>query len=68
MNLFQKFLYLFCVVVLGVTLLGCSKDDGQDDEHFASSQQHALEKAEGVEGMLMDADKKQREKLKEMER
>jgi hypothetical protein len=68
MNLFTKFLYLSCAAVLGVALMGCSKDDGQNDEHFASSQQHALEKAEGVEGIVMDADKKQREKLKEMER
>ncbi|MGD8569247.1 MAG: hypothetical protein PVJ39_14265 [Gammaproteobacteria bacterium] len=67
MSLFNKFLYLCCVAVLGIVLVGCSKDDGQNDEHFASSQQRALEKAKGVEGIVMDAEKKQREKLKEME-
>lgn len=69
MNIFEKFLWLVCVTVLAGALLGCSKDaDEQNGEHFASTQQRALEKAKGVDDMLKKAEDKQRQQLEQMER
>ena len=68
MNIFIKLLYLLCVAVLGIALQACSKsDDDQNKEHFASTQQRALEKAKAVDGILKDADEKQRQQLEKME-
>ena len=69
MNIFAKFLHLMCIAVLGIGLLACSKsDDDQNKEHFASTQQRALEKAKAVDGILKDAEEKQRQQLEKMER
>jgi len=54
------------LVMIGMTASSCSDNNGK--EHFASSQQHALEKAKNVNNVLEEADKKQREQLEKMER
>lgn len=55
----------FSTVVL-LFLAGCSKsEEGEDKEHFASSQQRALEKAKGVEDMLQDAEEKRRKEMEQ---
>lgn len=69
MKVLVKIFQLACVGIFAVTLVACSKsDEGQDEEHFASSQQRALEKAQAVDGMLQDAEAKKREQLENMSR
>ncbi|MGD8571460.1 MAG: hypothetical protein PVF34_11660 [Gammaproteobacteria bacterium] len=69
MKLLVKIFQIACIGVFAVTLLACSKsDEGQDKEHFASTQQKALEKAKAVDGMLQDAEAKKREQLENMSR
>lgn len=47
-------------------LSACSKsEESEDKEHFASSQQRALEKAKGVEDMLMENEEKRRKQTEQ---
>ena len=57
---------MIVLVVVGLAVSSCSDNNGK--EHFASSQQRALEKAKNVNNVLQEADKKQREQLEKMER
>jgi uncharacterized lipoprotein YehR (DUF1307 family) len=53
-------------VLLAFALSACSKsEDSEDEEHFASSQQRALEKAKGVEDMLQQSEEKRRKELEQ---
>ncbi len=55
---------LFAVFTFSIT--ACSKsEEGEDKEHFASSQQRALEKAKGVEDVLQDAEEKRRKEMEQ---
>ena len=67
------------VLVVVVLLAGCSggsepeqtrKDNGSrvSDDNVFSSQVKALEKAEGVEQTLMDAERRRREQMEEQAR
>ena len=59
------FLCLFAVFTVFV-VNACSKsEEGEEKEHFASSQQKALEKAKGVEDMLKDTEEKRRKEMEE---
>lgn len=57
----MKVLNIALVLVIGLFVSACSKTEQDDGEHFASSQQKALEKAQAVEGTILDAEKKKRE-------
>lgn len=47
-------------------LNACSKsEESEDKEHFASSQQRALEKAKGVEDVLQQTEEKRRKELEQ---
>ena len=63
----MKFLKLSSLVVFLIVVAACSKSGEEDTEHFASSQQRALEKAKGVEDMLMDSEKERRKKAESTE-
>jgi len=60
-------IFVFVIVLLSAMILNaCSKtDDGEKKEHFASSQQKALEKAQGVEDMLKETEEKRRKEMEE---
>lgn len=65
----MKLLKMFFLILAVTILSACSKSgDTEEKEHFASSQQRALEKAKGVDKIIMDADAKQRQQLENMER
>lgn len=52
--------------LLSTVLVACSKsEEGEESEHFASSQQRALEKAQGVEDMLQETDEKRRKEMEQ---
>ena len=63
----MKLLKLFFLLMFSVTLMACSKSDDSNTEHFASSQQRALEKAKNVDNLLQDAEEKRRKQMEEME-
>ena len=63
----SKSIFVFVLLMLSAFILSaCSKsDDGENKEHFASSQQKALEKAQGVEDMLKETEEKRRKEMEE---
>jgi hypothetical protein len=62
----MKFLTFLPLLVFSVALAGCPKPDN-NDEHFASTQQRALEKAKNVDKMLQDVEQKRRQQMEEIE-
>jgi len=66
MTLLKHIGLMILAILIGMTTSACSDKAGK--EHFASSQQRALEKAKNVNNVLEEADKKQREQLEKMER
>lgn len=62
----MKIFKLFSFLLLASLLFSCSKsEENEDSEHFLSGQQKALEKAQGVEDMLQQTEKKRRENAEE---
>ena len=52
--------------LLTTFLVACSKsEETEESEHFASSQQKALEKAQGVEDMLQETEEKRRKEMEQ---
>ena len=50
-------------------LAACNKPtDEESKEHFLSDQQRALERAQDVNKVILDAEQKKRQQLQEMER
>jgi len=66
MRNFKILLSFALMLVVLVCFAACSKseEDG-NKEHFASSQQRALEKAKGVEDMLQETEQKRRKEADE---
>jgi len=64
----MKFLKWVSLLVFVIFLLGCSKSGEEDPEHFASTQQRALEKSKEVEGLLQETEEKRRKQMEEAER
>ncbi|HEY5601906.1 MAG TPA: hypothetical protein VIM41_02235 [Gammaproteobacteria bacterium] len=65
----MKPLKLFLLIIIGVTLLACSKaDDEKNQEHFLSGQQRALERAQDVNAVIQQAEEKKRQQLENIER
>ena len=65
----MKVLRLFYLMLLTTALVACSSSqDPENTEHFASSQQRALEKAKNVENVLREADEKKRQELENLQR
>jgi surface antigen len=62
----MKLQKIILLVVLGVSLMACSKSD--DQEHFLSGQQRALERAQDVDNVIQQAEEKKRQQLENMER
>ena len=57
----MKILKTLPLVLIISMLLACSKsEENESEEHFLSSQQKAMEKAEGVEDMLKETEEKRR--------
>ena len=66
MKIFRWFSMIIFVSLAAAVLNGCSKSqEGEEKEHFASSQQKALEKAKGVEDMLKETEEKRRKEMEE---
>lgn len=66
MTISKSVFYVLFAVMLAFTLNACSKsEESEDEEHFASSQQRALEKAKGVEDMLKETEEKRRKELEQ---
>lgn len=62
----KSFSFLLLSFLLTTSLVACSKsDDAEESEHFASSQQKALEKAQGVEDMLQETEEKRRKDMEQ---
>jgi uncharacterized lipoprotein YehR (DUF1307 family) len=65
----MKLQKIILLVVLGVSLMACSKSDDQEgQEHFLSGQQRALERAQDVDNVIQQAEEKKRQQLENMER
>ena len=65
----MKLLRWINLLLLAMALVACSSSqDPEDKEHFASSQQRALEEAKNVGNVLQEADEKKRQELENMER
>lgn len=61
----MKILKLLSLLIFSVILLACSKSGEEDSEHFASTQQRALEKSKEVEGLLQETEEKRRKQMEE---
>lgn len=59
----MKVLNIVLVLMLGIVMTACSKSEQGDGEHFASTQEKALDKAGDVEATIMEEEKKKREQL-----
>jgi len=59
----MKIIYLFGILWLGLALSACSKPEEKPKEHFMSSQQRALKKAEDVNRIISEADQKTRQQI-----
>jgi|GEM_PF-5233789 len=65
----MKLQKIILLVALGASLAACSKSDDQENqEHFLSGQQRALERAQDVENVIQQAEEKKRQQLENMER
>ncbi|WP_455208315.1 hypothetical protein [Kaarinaea lacus] len=65
----MKLLNILFLIFIGATLIACSKSDDQENqEHFLSGQQRALERARDVDNVIQQAEEKKRQQLENMER
>ena len=65
----MKLLSILFLIVIGATQIACSKSDDQENqEHFLSGQQRALERARDVDNVIQQAEEKKRQQLENMER
>jgi uncharacterized lipoprotein YehR (DUF1307 family) len=65
----MKLLNILLLTVLSVSLFACSKSDDQENqEHFLSGQQRALERAQDVNNVIQQAEDKKRQQLENIER
>jgi len=64
---FMKPCLILSLIVVATFVGACSSSDNAGKEHFASSQQRALEKAKNVNNIVQQADQQQREQLEKME-
>ena len=62
----MKLLKVLLMITMGAMLIACSKSD--DQEHFLSGQQRALERAQDVNNVIQQAEDKKRQQLENMER
>lgn len=64
----MKLANFLLLVVLSVSLMACAKSDEENQEHFLSDQQRALERAQDVNNVIQQAEEKKRQQLENMER
>ena len=65
----MKLLNILLLTALSVSLFACSKSDDQENqEHFLSGQQRALERAQDVNNVIQQAEDKKRQQLEDIER
>lgn len=65
----MKLLNILLLTALSVSLFACSKSDDQENqEHFLSGQQRALERAQDVNNVIQQAEDKKRQQLENIER
>lgn len=65
----MKLLYLMIFIISAFAMTACSQPASDENkEHFLSDQQRALESAQDVNKVILDAEQKKRQQIEDMQR